>query len=124
MVGGSVIKAYKAYRAQKAVFKISAYQTSQECAACNHTHPNNRKTQSSFHCERCDHSDLADHNSAVVIQKRAIKLILHPGTGLSKRGVLLADTGRGAKHKTHGAKASCAPVVETSKKKRKAAQAA
>jgi putative transposase len=29
---------YKAYRTQKAYFKVSAYQTSQECAACNHTH--------------------------------------------------------------------------------------
>lgn len=33
---------YKAYQAGKAVFKISAYQTSQACAACGHTHPENR----------------------------------------------------------------------------------
>lgn len=115
---------YKAYRSQKACFKVSAFFTSQECAACNHTHPDNRKTQSSFICGRCGHTDHADHNAAEVIKQRAIKLIQDPGTGLSKRGVLLADTGRGAKPKPGGAKASNASVVEASKKKRKAAKAA
>jgi transposase len=44
---------YKAERAGKAIFKVSAYQTSQECAACSHTHPDNCISQSSFHCGIC-----------------------------------------------------------------------
>jgi len=115
---------YKSYRAGKAWFKVPAYQTTQECAACSHTHPNNRKSQSRFQCESCGHTDNADHNAAEVVKKRAINLILDPGSGLSKRGVLLADTGRGATSKTRRAKASRARGSETSKKRRKAAKAA
>lgn len=115
---------YKSYRAGKAWFKVPAYQTSQECAACSHTHPGNRKSQDRFQCESCGHTDNADRNAAEVIKKRAINLILDPGSGLSKRGVLLADTGRGATSKTRRAKASRARGSEASKKKRKAAKAA
>ena len=39
---------YKAHRKGKVVFKVSAYHTSQECADCGHTHPNNRKNQELF----------------------------------------------------------------------------
>jgi putative transposase len=112
---------YKSYRAGKAYFKVPAYQTSQECAACSHTHPGNRRSQDSFHCESCGHTDNADHNAAEVVKKRAIDLILDPGTGLSKRGVLLAGSGRGAISKSRRAKVSRARGSETSKKTRKAA---
>ncbi|MFW7381678.1 MAG: zinc ribbon domain-containing protein [Oligoflexus sp.] len=115
---------YKSYRAGKAWFKVPAYQTSQECSACGYTHPNNRKSQAKFQCESCGHTDHADHNAAEVIKKRAIQLILDPGAGLSKRGVLLLDTGRGVTSKTRQAKACRARDSEASKKKRKAAKAA
>ena len=52
---------YKAKRAGKAVFYISAAYTSQECAKCGYTHPDNRKTQASFVCGNCGHTDNADH---------------------------------------------------------------
>ena len=110
---------YKAKKAGKAVFKVSAYQTSQECADCGHTYPDNRKTQELFFCENCGHSDNADHNAAEVIKKRAINLIMDSGTELSKRGVLL-DIGRGAVSKTRGANANHAHSDEVSKKKRRA----
>ena len=110
---------YKSYRAGKTWFKISANYTSQECADCGHTHPDNRKSQEDFCCKSCGNSDNADHNAEKVIKKRAINLILHSGTELSSRGVLL-DIGRGAKDKTQGAKANCAYSNEASKKKRKA----
>lgn len=113
---------YKSYRAGKVWFKISAYQTSQECAVCGHTHPDNRKTQSKFLCGSCGHSANADFNSAEVIKKRTIRLILDPGTGLSDRGVLLEGTGRGAMVKSRQAKASRACGNEASKKKRTAAE--
>jgi len=106
---------YKAHRAGKAVFKVSAHYTSQECADCGHTHPNNRKKQA-FHCGSCGHTDHADHNAAEVIKKRAINLFLDSGTELSKSGVLL-DTGRGAAVKSRGANANRARSLEASKKK-------
>lgn len=116
---------YKAERSVKAVFKISAHHTSQECAACGHIHPDNRKTQADFVCVKCGNIDNADVNSTKVIKKRAIKLILHPGTGLSKRGVLLPmDTGRGAKSKPVSDLSGAASGAETSKKKRRVAKAA
>ena len=110
---------YKSVKYGKAWFKVSAKYTSQECANCSHTHPNNRKSQSEFICERCGNTDNADRNAAEVIKKRAIKLILHSGTELTKRGVLLVN-GRGAISKPKPAKASCAHGKETSKKKGKA----
>lgn len=113
---------YKSYRAGKAWFKVPAYQTSQECADCGHTHPDNRKSQDRFSCGSCGHTDNADKNAAEVIKKRAINLILNSGTELSKRGVLI-DIGRGATNKTRQAKASRARGKEASKKKAKVAQA-
>lgn len=115
---------YKTYRAGKSWFKVHAYQTSQECAACSYTHPDNRKNQERFHCISCGHADNADHNAAEVIKKRAIRFILDSGTELSKRGVLLLDSGRGATIKTRQAKASRARGSETSKKKRKVTKVA
>jgi len=106
---------YKAFRANKAIFKISAYQTSQECADCGHIHPNNRKSQSKFLCISCGYFENADVNAAKVIKKRAIKLIMNSGTELSKRGVLF-DRGRGAKCKTRKTKVIRADSNEASKK--------
>lgn len=111
---------YKANRAGKAWFKVPAYHTSQECAACGSTHPSNRKSQELFRCESCGHTDNADHNAAEVIKKRAIRLLLNSGSELSKRGVLLlSDSGRGATGKSRRAKSSRAPGIEASKKKKK-----
>lgn len=109
--------AYKAQEADKACFKVPAHYTSQECADCGHTHPNNRKNQECFVCVCCGHSDNADRNAAKVIKQRAIKRILDSGTELSKRAVLL-DTGRGAAHKTPRAIANGARSHEASKKKK------
>jgi len=114
---------YKTYRAGKVWFKVPAHHTSQECAACSHTHPDNRQSQERFCCVSCGHTDHADHNAAEVIKKRAIKLIQCSGSEISKRGVLL-DTGRGATLKTSQAKARNARGREASKKIRKAAKAA
>ena len=96
---------YKAYRSGKAVFKVSAHYSSQECADCGHIHPDNRKSQELFKCDSCGHTDNADRNATLVLKKRAIKLILDSGTELSKRGVLL-DSGRGAKIRREKRKAT------------------
>jgi putative transposase len=111
---------YKAYQVGKAVFKISASYTSQECANCGHTHPDNRKSQADFNCGYCGHIDNADKNASLVIKKRAINLLLDTGTVLSARGVLTpsADKGRGAKGKSWMGSLIHAPGDEPSKKKR------
>ncbi len=114
---------YKAHRAGKAFFKVPAHHTSQECAACGHIHPENRQTQEAFVCRSCGNEDNADRNASLVIKKRAIELIKYPGTGLSRRGVLRRDTGRGARHQTSRAKALHAAGNESSKKKRNTAKA-
>ena len=116
--------AYKSQKAGKAFFKVDAKYTSQACVACEHTHPNNRKQQALFVCERCGHTDNADRNAALVIKKRAIKLIINSGTELSKRGILISgkDNGRGATHKTLNEDSSSASRNESSKKKRTVAK--
>lgn len=73
---------YKAAKVNKAVFKVPTHHTSQECACCGHTHPDNRQTQQSFVCLNCGHAENADTNAAKVIAKRAVKLIKDTGTVL------------------------------------------
>ena len=100
----------------KAVFKIPAHHTSQECSDCGNIHPSNRKSQELFECENCGHTDNADKNASEVIKKIAIKLILNSGTELSKRGVLL-DSGRGAKVRLGKRKATHAVAKKRQKRK-------
>lgn len=109
---------YKAYRAGKAFFKIPAPYTSQECAQCDYTHPDNRTSQATFVCGRCGHADNADHNASLVIKKRAIALLKHTGTVLSAKGVLTlkTDTERGGVHQTGQAKGSASSGLRSVKK--------
>ncbi len=92
---------YKARRENKVVFKVSPHHTSQECADCGHIQPENRVTRDDFVCQVCGHAEDADINAAKVIKKRAINLIKHSGTELSKTGVLTnPDIGHGDIFKT------------------------
>lgn len=83
-----IFLAYKTHQANKPLFKVSAYNTSRECAVCGHIHEANRPSQATFHCQSCGHSDNADRNAACVIKKHAILLIKDSGTELLERGVL------------------------------------
>ena len=67
---------YKALRQGKLVITVPPAYSSQECAQCGFTSPDNRLTQAEFVCQRCGHTDNADHNAAVVIAKRGIKKLL------------------------------------------------
>ena len=120
-VGWHIIETYtkyKAYQAGKAVFKIPAPYTSQECAKCGYTHPDNRESQELFVCGHCGNADNADNNASLVIKKRAINLILDTGTVLSDGGVLRtkSDSGRGGNRKTIRAKSSTSGVQRSVKK--------
>ncbi len=68
--------AYKARRAGKLVVEVAPHHTSQECARCGHTHPDNRRSQAEFVCQCCGHVDNADHNAGQNIARRGVRLIL------------------------------------------------
>jgi putative transposase len=109
---------YKAHRNGKAVFYVSPHHTSQACANCGHTHPDNRRTQSEFVCVQCGHTDNADANACRNIKQRAINLLLDSGTELSDKGVLSSKSGigRGAMRKTQNLKGA---VQRASKRQQK-----
>ena len=67
---------YKGLKREKLTIKILPTGTSQECSHCGHTHPDNRVTQTVFHCQECGLTANADHNAAIVIKKRGIKTLL------------------------------------------------
>ena len=56
---------YKALRNQKLVITVPFAYSSQECAVCTFTSPDNWKNQAEFVCQRCGHRDNADHNAAL-----------------------------------------------------------
>jgi putative transposase len=67
---------YKARRSGKLAIEVPAFYSSQECAACGHTHSDNRVSQAEFVCQRCHHTGHADHNAAAIIAKRGVRLVL------------------------------------------------
>lgn len=67
---------YKSRRLGKLTIEVPAFYTSQECAACGHTHSDNRRSQAEFVCQRCGHTDHADYNAAKVIARRGVRLLL------------------------------------------------
>lgn len=68
--------AYKAAQRNKLVLKVSPYNSSNECAACGHTTPENRPSQAQFCCTKCGHVDNADFNAARVLKQRGIALLV------------------------------------------------
>lgn len=66
---------YKARRAGKLVVEVAPHHTSQECAQCGHTHPDNRRSQAGFVCQCCGHTDNADHNAGRNIARRGVSLV-------------------------------------------------
>ena len=67
---------YKALRQGKLVITVPPAYSSQGCAVCTFTSPDNRLNQAEFVCQRCEHTDNADHNAAVVIAGRGITKLL------------------------------------------------
>ena len=50
--------------------------TSQQCPICGHIDKENRKTQESFVCTNCGHTDNADHNASINIKNRFTSNVL------------------------------------------------
>jgi putative transposase len=87
---------YKALRRNKLVLKVTPYPSSQECSQCGYTHPDNRRTQETFLCTVCGHSENADLNAAKVLRKRAIRQVIDQRE--IPRGI--RDSARGGKRQT------------------------
>lgn len=66
-----VMLAYKLSERGGQLIEVSPAYTSQKCAKCGHTCPENRRTQSIFCCVSCGYSNNADINAAVNILWRA-----------------------------------------------------
>lgn len=49
---------------------INASYTSQQCPICGHVSKDNRKTQETFYCVKCGHTDNADFNASINIKNR------------------------------------------------------
>ncbi len=84
--------AYKAAAAGGAVVKVEARGSSQECSACGHVSPDNRKAQAKFACTSCGHAENADDNAAKVIAARGEVLL----AARRKAAAGHAASGRGA----------------------------
>lgn len=61
------------------VIKVDAKYTSQECNNCGHISKENRKTQESFKCVKCNHEGNADFEASITIKKRGQSLIENYG---------------------------------------------
>ena len=57
------------------VIKIDPKYTSQECNNCGHISKENRKTQESFKCVKCNHEGNADFEASLTILKRGQSLV-------------------------------------------------
>lgn len=68
--------AYKARRQHKLSIDVTPYRSSQECAACGCTHPDNRQSQSRFVCHDCGSIENADRNASRVVARRGVDVIL------------------------------------------------
>jgi putative transposase len=71
---------YKAKNSNKICLKVDPRFSSQECASCGHTHPENRRSQSELCCRSCGHHENADLNAARVLQKRGLEVIFEKVT--------------------------------------------
>ena len=49
---------------------INPAYTSQQCPKCGHISKDNRKTQETFLCVKCGHTDNADFNASINIRNR------------------------------------------------------
>lgn len=98
---------YKAHRQGKLVIVIPPQGTSQECSACQHTHPDNRRTQAEFVCTRCGLTINADYNAALVIKRRGIQDLISGKIVVKEKKRVMRlkkhpDVGRGPAEFTRG----------------------
>jgi putative transposase len=63
---------YKAALAGVPLHAVDPRNTSRTCSVCGHCAKENRKSQASFLCQACGHSDNADRNAAINISRASV----------------------------------------------------
>jgi IS605 OrfB family transposase len=72
---------YKAALAGVPLYTVDPRNTSRTCSECGHCAKENRKSQASFLCQACGHSDNADRNAAINISRADVmQPIVSPGS--------------------------------------------
>jgi putative transposase len=71
----SVMLEQKAEEFGSSILKVDPKYTSQECSKCHFVSKENRPEQSVFHCQKCQHQENADTNSAKTILARGRRVI-------------------------------------------------
>ena len=72
-VSWSKFTSYLEYKTN--VIKVDAKYSSQECNQCGHISKENRKTQESFKCIKCNHEGNADFEASLTVLKRGQSLL-------------------------------------------------
>ncbi len=70
---------YKAALAGVPLHLVDPRNTSRTCSACGHCAKENRKSQASFCCVNCGHTENADRNAALNISRASVKTLLVGG---------------------------------------------
>ena len=65
---------YKLAWAGGTLIAVPAHHTSQECPACHHVSPDNRRTQALFLCVECGYENNADTVGAINVLERGHRL--------------------------------------------------
>jgi putative transposase len=97
---------YKARRHGKLCLAVAPHFSSQTCALCQHTHSDNRPSQSMFFCQHCEHTDNADINASRVTAQRGAAAVLAGEVVFKERKIAIKRTGRGGTPRTGGVKAA------------------
>ena len=63
---------YKAAQASVPLHTVDPRNTSRTCHVCKHCEKANRKSQASFVCQNCGHTDNADRNAAINISRASV----------------------------------------------------
>jgi putative transposase len=66
------------------VVAVKPAHTSQRCAVCGHTGPENRKSQAVFKCRACGHEANADVNAANNVLAAGLAVAARGGTSRRK----------------------------------------
>ncbi len=70
---------YKAALAGVPLHTVDPRKTSKTCSVCKHCAKENRKSQASFCCVQCGHTDNADRNAAINISRAPVNVPLVAG---------------------------------------------
>jgi len=113
---------YKTVRAGKLVLELPCGFSSQECAVCGHTHPDNRISQAEFRCVSCGHVENADVNAGQVMRARGVAAVMegNPFTMGSDYILKRKTAPAGTRGSARGGKRKTRPTMSVTQSRRDA----